>query len=135
MDISSSSRRVTRRTIPLLLAGIIGGAALLTPAVGSAAAFLTKAKGDKRYLNNSSIVATTQAFGADQGGTMSVNCPAGRQALSGGADSPGNLVNGDGILLMETRPISGGTRSIGWYVEFFTGSSGATVTIHAVCAP
>lgn len=135
MNLLNRRRRLTWRSVPVLLAGIIGGAAVLTPAMGSAAAFLTKAKADKRYLGNSAIVTQTTSVPASSGGTLSVNCPSGQQALSGGVDAPGNLVTGsDGVLTMESRPIVAG-RAVGWYAEVFTGSNPAQVTIYVVCAP
>jgi hypothetical protein len=102
--------------------------------VGSAAAFLTKAKADKRYLQNSSIVTQTQTVAASTGAILSVNCPPGRQATNGGVDAAGDLMTGGGVLTSESRPIVAG-RSVGWYAEVLAGSTPTTATVYAVCAP
>lgn len=139
MNLLHERRRLSRRSVPLLLAGIIGGAAVLSPVMGSAAAFLTKKKADRRYLGNSAVVTTTINHpGAPNPGTGTVSCPPGRQALSGGADSPlflGDTGGSQGMLITETSPVVSGARANGWRVEFITGSDPTSVTIHAVCAP
>jgi ABC-type transport system substrate-binding protein len=138
MNLLNQRRRLSRRSVPLLLAGIIGGAAVLSPVMGSAATFLTKKKADKRYLGNSAVATTTISHpGGNTPGSGTVSCPPGRQALSGGADSP--LFLGDdssnGMIITETRPVVSGGRATGWSVDFITGINPLTVTIHAVCAP
>lgn len=137
MNLLHQPRRVSRRGVALLVAGLIAGAAVLTPALGSAAAFLTKKKGDKRYLQNTSVVTTSVNSPGATPGSGTVNCPAGRQALSGGADSPFFLGSsmGEGMIIMETRPVPTSGRATGWYVEFITGTNPTPVTIHVVCAP
>jgi hypothetical protein len=137
MNLLNQRRRLSR-SVPLLLAGIIGGAAVLTPVVGSAAAFLTKKKADRRYLGNSAVVTTTvNVPGGATSGSGTVSCPPGRQALSGGADSPFFLGDNpsQGMILTESRPVVTGARATGWYAEFVTGSDPTTVIVHAVCAP
>ena len=138
MNLLNQRRRLSR-SVPLLLAGIIGGAAVLTPVVGSAAAFLTKKKADRRYLGNSAVVTTTVNVpgGSTTSGSGTVSCPPGRQALSGGADSPFFLGDGtgQGMILTESRPVMTGARATGWYAEFITGTDPTTVIVHAVCAP
>lgn len=139
MDLLAPRRRLSRRSVPLLLAGIIGGAAVLSPVMGSAATFLTKRKGDRLFLQNSSIVTSTVTQPPSSYGTASVSCPPGQQALSGGADSPFFLGAGtsDGMILTESKPTPSSGRATGWTVEFLVGSTagGTPVTVHAVCAP
>jgi hypothetical protein len=138
MNLLNQRRRLSRRSVPLLLAGIIGGAAVLSPVMGSAATFLTKRKADRRYLGNSAVVTTQITHpGSPATGSGTVTCPPGRQALSGGADSPFFLgdTSSTGMILTESRPVMTGARATGWYVEFVTGSGPTPVTIHAVCAP
>lgn len=137
MRLLNERRRLLRRAVPLLLAGIIGGAAVLTPAMGSAAAFLTKAKGDKRYLQNTSVATANVTAPPNTPTTATVNCPPGLQALSGGADSPFFLgtSTSDGIILTESKPVLAGSRAVGWTVEFINGISNTPATVHAVCSP
>ena len=136
MDLLSPRRRLTWRAVATLVAGIIGGAAVLTPAVGGAAAVLTKKKADKQYLQNSTIVTSTITQPADTYGSASVSCPFGRQALSGGADSP--FFAGDmppaALVLHESRPITSGSRATGWTIEFRVVNGDSPVTVYAVCA-
>jgi hypothetical protein len=133
-------RGLTRRSLPALVAGILVGAAILTPLLGSAAAFLTKKKADRRYLGNTSIVTSTSTVLPGSPASLSVSCPPGLQATSGGVDSPttiGPVFSMDFVIVAETRPIVTGTRATGWIVEVFTGSDGGpyTVTVHSVCSP
>jgi hypothetical protein len=129
-----------RRSLPAIVAGILLGAAILTPMFSSAAAFLTKKKADRRYLGNTSIVTSTSTVPPGSAGSLSVSCPPGLQATSGGVDSPTSIppvFSMDFVILAETRPIVTGPRATGWSVEVFTGSGGGpyTVTVHAVCSP
>ncbi len=126
--------------VPALVAGILVGAAMLTPAVSGAAAFLTKAKADKRYLGNTSVVTSAATYPTSSAGSLTVSCPPGWQATNGGMDSPSFvpvLFSSEFVILAETKPVLTGSRATGWSVEFYTGSSGGpySVTAYVVCAP
>lgn len=56
-----SGPRLTWRSIPLVLAAMVPGAALITPGVGLAAKFLTRKKADNRYLNVDEAFTRTEA--------------------------------------------------------------------------
>jgi hypothetical protein len=139
MDLVSPRRRLTERSLPAILAGLIVGAAMLTPAVSGAAAFLTKKKADKRYLGNTTIVTSTSNIPAESAAALTVTCPAGRQATDGGADSPffvASPLSMEGVVLTESKPVMTGARATGWYVELFTGTGTTySATVYAVCAP
>ena len=55
------SRRVSWRTVSVLLVGAVLGAAVISPGVGLAAKFLTKKKADNRYLNTDEAYTKAQA--------------------------------------------------------------------------
>jgi hypothetical protein len=129
-------RRITR-SVPLSLAAILIGAVILTPAVSGAATFLTKAKAKKLFLENTSVVTTTATVGPSSGTAITVSCPAGRQAVGGGVDSPAPpLQSGSTSLLIlnESRPIQSGARSVGWYMEIAELGQQQTATAYAVCS-
>ena len=136
MESTTNLPGIRWRSLPLILAGLIAGAVLLSPAVGEAATFLTKKKGDKRYLQNTAVATVQGAVPDNDGATIDVLCPAGRQATGGGVDSPIVSTNSNFMLIDESKPILSGTRSIGWNVEVVN-LSGApvTATVYAVCAP
>ncbi|HYZ10780.1 MAG TPA: hypothetical protein VE962_02685 [Actinomycetota bacterium] len=129
-------RRVTR-SVPLSILAILVGAVMLTPAVSGAAAFLTKAKAKKLFLENTRVVTTTAAVGPSSGTAVTLNCPAGMQAVGGGVDSPAPPLQSGStslLLLNESRPIPSGARSIGWYLEITELGDAQTATAYAVCS-
>ncbi len=140
MSILSSFRRITR-SVPLSIVAILVGAAIITPSVSGAAAFLTKQKANKLFLGNTSVLTQTQSFsggGTVQGGQMTVLCAPGFQATGGGANSPA-LVTGSGstdlMILLESAPVSSGGRSVGWQVDVIAQSENPlAITAHAVCS-
>jgi hypothetical protein len=138
-DLITTQHRLRLRSLALAVAAVIAGAAVLTPAVGQAAAFLTKQKARKLFLENTTVATAQAVVASGQGAAIQVNCPPGLQATNGGVDSP--IVSGssggtnDSLLLDETKPIQSGARSIGWYVEVAnTTSNPLTVTAYAVCS-
>jgi hypothetical protein len=136
MESTTTLPRIRWRSLPLILIGLIAGAVVLSPAVGNAAKFLTKKKADKRYLGNTVIATVTQVIPNNEGGTITVNCPPGRQATGGGMDSP--LSPGPGTLLFldESKPVLAGVRTIGWNVEVGNPTSNpVSITAYAVCSP
>jgi hypothetical protein len=139
MERFSKGRRLTGRSVALMVAGAILGASLLTPAVSTAAAFLTKKKADRRYLGNTTVVSapgTTSTAGATP---LTVPCPSGLQATGGGADSPVFFTgSSDAVVLLDSRPDPASGRATGWYVEVAEGAGSPGVvpfTAYAVCAP
>lgn len=137
MAMFGSLPRLTLRSVPLVLAGMIAGAGLLSPAVGGAASFLTKKKADMRYLGNNTVVTITAPIAAGEGATINVPCPPGQQATGGGADSPlFGADSGSAISIEESKPVVTGTRTSGWNVEVLNGGgSPISVTVYAVCVP
>jgi hypothetical protein len=129
--------RFTWRRAAVGVIGLVAGAALITPAVGHAAAALTKQKANKLYLGNTTIVSNTATLAPDTGQVISVLCPPGLQAVDGGftgtTDTSGGFV--EGYLPLESYPITAGARSVGWTSEAFnTGSSSTPATVQAVCS-
>ncbi len=137
MELLGRLPRLTWRSAPLVLAGMIAGAVLLSPAVGGAAAFLTKKKADKRYLGNNTVVTSTATVPSGDGATVTVPCPAGQQATGGGVDSPlSGSSTSDALLIQESKPVVTGTRTSGWNVEVYNATpSPTTITAYAVCSP
>lgn len=136
MESTSNLPGIRWRSVPLILAGLIAGAFVLSPAVGEAAQFLTKKKGDKRYLQNNAVVTVQGVVPNNDGATFDVLCPAGRQATGGGVDSSIVTTNSTYMLIDESKPILSGARSIGWNVEVVNISGApATATVYAVCSP
>lgn len=137
-DLFVSPRAFTRRSVPMFLAGIIAGAAVLTPAMSGAAAFLTQKKADKRYLGNTTVATSTSIVPGDSAAALTVACPPGLQALNGGVDSPAfvsTLPTTQGVEVSETKPVLTGARATGWTVEVRTGTGSYSVTVYAVCSP
>ena len=124
------------RTVALAVATLIAGAAILTPAVGEAAAFLTKAKAKKLFLENTRIATAQGTVPSGGGVAIQANCPPGLQATNGGVDSPVMSTTGstgDTLLTDESRPVMSGARSIGWYVEVANPTANpVTATAYAV---
>lgn len=128
--------RIGWRSLPLLVAGLIAGAFVLSPAVGEAATFLTKKKADKRYLGNNIVAQATQTIPNNEGGTITVSCPPGRQATGGGMDSPLTPGPTSILYLEESKPVLFGVRAVGWNIEVGNPtSSPVNVTAYAVCVP
>jgi hypothetical protein len=134
--------KVGARPLALTVAAIVVGAAILTPAVSGAAAFLTKQKANKLFLGNTVEVTTTTTVANNTGQSMTVLCPPGQQAVGGGAKSPGTVINGtepNVMFVLESYPVINGGRSVGWTVEVFNsqlggGSGPISVTASAVCS-
>jgi hypothetical protein len=129
--------RITWRAIPLILVGLVAGAFLLSPAVGQAAAFLTKKKADRRYLGNNTVLTTTATVGSDDGTSVTVPCPPRQQATGGGVDSPlFGASSMEAILIQESKPVQSGARTSGWNVEVYNNTSApVSITAYAVCSP
>ena len=136
MESNSILARMRWRSLPLILVGLIAGAFLLSPAVGQAAAFLTKKRGDRRFLGNTVVVTAQATVATMNGASINVPCPSGRQATGGGLDSPITTTNSEFVLIQESKAILSGARSVGWNVEVLnvSSTSAVTVTAYAVCA-
>lgn len=135
MESTSILARMRWRSLPLILVGLIAGAFLLSPAVGQAAAFLTKKRGDRRFLGNTVVVTAQATVATSSGATINVPCPAGRQATGGGADSPHTSDNSSATLIQESKAIQTGARSTGWNVEIINLSAPTTTfTAYAICS-
>jgi hypothetical protein len=137
MESTSTLARLRWRSLPLILVGLIAGAFLLSPAVGQAAAFLTKQRGDRRFLGNTVVVTVTSpTVPSGDGESINVMCPGTRQATGGGADTPHSSTNSSATVIQESKAIQVGTRSRGWNVEVFNLSGPPTTfTAYAVCSP
>jgi hypothetical protein len=136
MEFVGNLPRIGWRSLPLLVAGMIAGAFVLSPAVGEAAQFLTKKKADRRYLGNTVVSTVTQAIPNNEGGSVTVTCPPGRQATGGGMDTPLTPSPGSFLFLDESKPVLNGVRTSGWNVEVGNPtSSPVNVTAYAVCVP
>jgi hypothetical protein len=138
-ELITTQTRFRLRSVAVAVAGLIAGAAVLTPALGEAAALFTPAKAKKAFLQNTTVSSVPTTVPDGEGAAIQVLCPGGMQATNGGADSPidstasGGI--GDNLLLDESKPIQNGARSIGWYVEVAnTTTNPATVTAYAVCS-
>ncbi|MGH2676874.1 MAG: hypothetical protein ACRDHB_00755 [Actinomycetota bacterium] len=121
-----------------LIAGILVGSAVLAPTVSGAAAFLTKKKADKRYLGNTTVVKSTATVGIFSGISLTATCPAGQQAIGGGAESPAfRSSTSGGMDITENKPLLSGARSVGWVIEAVNvGSPGPTeISAVAICVP
>lgn len=137
MDGTMKGRAPLRGVAGLVLAMVALSAVALTPAV---AATFTKKKADKRFLGNTAVASTTTTMAGGAGGTVTVLCPSGRQAVGGGVSTPGFIANNsgpfNGILTLERKPLMSGGRSVGWVVEVINaGSNPLAVTGHAICTP
>lgn len=129
------------RVLPGVIALTILAGALLAPTVSTAAAFLTKKKGDKRYLQNTTVVknTTSAAASGDPGYivTVTATCPPGYQAVGGGVESPGFLTstNPQGMVLIENKPMPTGPKPTSWEVEAANiGPAPMPITAVAVCS-
>jgi hypothetical protein len=134
---SLKARRPLWRGVAVLVAGAVAvGALAVTPAL--AGKFLTKKRGDKLFLGNTTEATVTQTVPTGTGATITVNCPPGQQATDGGADSPA-LFDGSGteaMVVAESAPVVSGGRSVGWTTEVVNlGANTLTITGHAVCVP
>ncbi|HEX2025417.1 MAG TPA: hypothetical protein VHH92_03375 [Actinomycetota bacterium] len=131
----------TKRTLSVAVAGVIVASMVISPGVSMAAKLFTMKKAAKISLGNT--VTVTQALATDGSGgttffTPTVMCPAGRQALKGGMDSPQNYPGSPNgfVWLTESAPVNSGGRSVGWYMEILDASSASVpFTVYAVCAP
>jgi hypothetical protein len=137
MEALRNPPRLALRSVPLIVAGLVAGALVLAPAVGQAAAFLTKKKADRRYLNNNTVLTVPAIVSNGDGAVVTVTCPPGQQATGGGVDSPlfGDDA-GSSILIQESKPVVTGTRTSGWNVEVLNNTMAPTsITAYAVCSP
>jgi hypothetical protein len=139
MDVSTRPRLLGWRGATLVVVGVVVGSLALAPGIGVAAKFLTKQQVKKRYLGNTTVVSQSSTTGASGASPLTVSCPPGRQATGGGADSPGVFDSStvtNTIITVETRPLTAGAKSTGWYVEAIGAGSPTTVpfTVYAVCA-
>jgi hypothetical protein len=136
MNILQKVRRGSRR-LPGLVAIMLVAGIILTPAIGEAAAFLTRAKADKRYLQNTSTVRVTTIVPPSSFTTQTATCPSGFQAIGGGAESPVFASQADprGFVMLESKPV-GGPRPTGWYVEAANlfGTDPLELSVVAVCS-
>jgi hypothetical protein len=137
---TDSRKRRLLRSVPMWLVAVLVGGAILTPAIGGAATFLTKQKAKRLFLENTVEITQTQSIPAGEARQITVLCPPGRQATGGGADSPALVTSGSGatelMIILDSVPVNAGGRSVGWTVEVFAQSSGPSlnVTASAVCS-
>ncbi|MGH2766181.1 MAG: hypothetical protein ACRDKA_09750 [Actinomycetota bacterium] len=120
---------------------ILVGAAIITPSVSGAAAFLTKQKANKLFLGNTTILTQTQNVPDNQGRQITVLCAPGQQATGGGANSPALVTDlatqTQIMILLESAPVNAGGRSVGWQIEAVVGSpdtGSLDVTAYAICS-
>lgn len=133
----STGRRLWR-VLPGVIALTILAGALLAPTVSGAAAFLTKKKGDKRYLQNTTTVKTTTTVPSGDIVVISATCPPGYQAVGGGAESPAFLsaaTPGQGMVILENKPMPTGPKPTTWELEVYNiGSDPLAISAVAVCS-
>lgn len=133
----TTNRRPLRGITGIVAAILAVGALAITPAL--AAKFLTKQKADKRYLGNTAVATTVMQVPTQQGVSITVLCPGGRQATGGGASSPAFIssnTNAEGMILLERKPFMSGGRSVGWVSEVVNATPNTLeITGYAVCAP
>lgn len=137
MDNLIKIHRFTWRRVAMLAIGVVAGTALITPAVGHAAAALTKQKANKLYLGNTAIVSNSVTLAPSSGQAVSILCPPGLQAVDGGFTGDTDTSSGsvEGFLPLESYPITSGARSVGWTSEGFNQSSSpVSATVLAVCS-
>ena len=130
----NKGRRVWR-VLPGVIALTILAGALLAPTVSGAAAFLTKKKGDKRYLQNTTTVKTTTTVPPSGIVLISATCPPGYQAVGGGAESPAFFSAGspnDGMVILENKPMPTGPKPNSWELEVLNIGSTNPLAISAV---
>jgi hypothetical protein len=140
VDALTTSPRLGRRGLPLVLAAILLGAWLLAPTVGQAVTFLTKQKAKKLYLGNTAVATSTSSVPDGRGTEITVLCPPGRQATHGGASSPVLATTGSfqGMTLLDSYPLISGGRSVGWVAQVFNRTDSGPpldITAYAVCVP
>jgi hypothetical protein len=136
----TTSPGLGRRSLPLVLAGVLLGAWLLAPTMGHAVTFLTQQKAKKLYLGNTAVTTSTSSVPDGRGTEITVLCPPGRQATHGGASSPAQATtNGaQGMLLLDSYPLISGGRSVGWVAQVFNRTDSGPpldITAYAVCVP
>jgi hypothetical protein len=128
----------TRRTVSLALAGVIVTAAVITPGVSVAAKVFTLKKAEKISLGNTIVVSVQGSAAPQVSVPVTLLCPPGHQATSGGMDSPtlaGTDPDGFPWALVSV-PVAAGSRSVGWYLEVYNqGTVAKPFTAYAVCAP
>lgn len=139
---SKRSDRWTKTT--LIALGLVIG--LMLTGTAFAASYLTKAKANKLYLNNTkTYVETGISVTPLTSSTTNVNCPAGWQALGGGMQPntlsttdlvlrySGPLVNGDNLVAASDGK---NPKSTGWTVRVANLSGGVTYTyaVGVICS-
>jgi hypothetical protein len=64
--------------------------------------------------------------------SISISCPLGKNALGGGAGTPGGIIAGDGPYIVVSQPFEGGG---GWRIETARKTAGDSVLLgYAICA-
>ena len=126
------------RSVPALVATIIVAGAVLTPTVSGAVAFITKARAEKRYLNNTSVVKSTTTVPSGDIVRVTATCAPGLQAIGGGAESPAfhpGTTPGEAMVIVENKPTPTGPRPNAWEVEAANlGSNPLAISAVAVCS-
>jgi hypothetical protein len=138
-------QKTPRGTMMTLIAlGVVIG--LMLSGTAMAASYLTKAKANKLYLNNSkTYVETGFTVGTNASDTQTVNCPAGWQALGGGVQ-PNSLTNTN-LTVRYSAPVVNGDnlvaaadgqnpKSTGWTVRVAnsSGVSSFTYAVGVICS-
>ncbi len=132
----------------LAVLAVLTAAALVSPAV--AAGTLTRKdvkkianqvvnKRAKEFLGNTTVVMNTVTVPADTGAMITVNCPAGQQAIGGGVSSPHFGASPmEAFFVQESGPLVAGTQATGWTTEVVFSTGGVSpieATGYVVCAP
>lgn len=125
------------RSVPALIATIIVAGAVLTPTVSGAVAFITKARAEKRYLNNTTVVRSTTTVPSGEIVRITATCAPGFQAIGGGAESPAFFptTTNDAMVIAENKPTPTGPKPNAWEVEAANlGANPLQISAVAVCS-
>lgn len=110
----------------LIALGVVIG--LMLSGTAFAASYLTKAKANKLYLNNTkTYVQTNFLVSPSTSQTASVNCPVGWQALGGGMQP--NSISTNALLLRYSGPLVDGDNLVAATDGANPGSTGWTVRV------
>lgn len=127
----------TRRSLALAVAGVIVLSVVINPGVSGAVALFTMQKASKISLGNTNTITQAGTAAPSTVVAATVPCPAGHQAIGGGADSP-SLAGSTPTspIVFESAPVGTG-KSVAWYVEVYNSSSTdpAPFTAYAICSP
>jgi len=141
----TGEKRTGRSTkVTLIALGVIIG--LMLTGTAFAASYLTQAKANRLYLNNTkTFVQTGILVSSSASQTSSINCPAGWQALGGGMQP--NSTSTNSLVLRYSGPLVDGDnlvaaadgrnpRSTGWTVRVanLDGVSSYTYAIGVICS-